>query len=64
MAVNAGITDVGARHRAKALADLMVLDTPDEQAFDDLVFIAAKACDVPIALITLLDVDRQGLCAL
>lgn len=59
MAVNAGITDVGARHRAKALADLMVLDTPDEQAFDDLVFIAAKACDVPIALITLLDVDRQ-----
>ena len=59
MALNADTADVGAIHRAKALADLMVLDTPDEQAFDDLVFIAAKACDVPIALITLLDVDRQ-----
>jgi len=45
--------------RAKALADLMVLDTPEEQAFDDLVFVAAKACAVPIALITLLDTDRQ-----
>lgn len=37
----------------------MVLDTPDEQSFDDLVFVAAKACGVPIALITLLDTDRQ-----
>lgn len=51
--------DAGAVLRSKALADLMVLDTPDEPAFNDLVFVAAKACAVPIALITLLDTDRQ-----
>ena len=59
MSLSADRTDFGAAQRARALADLMVLDTPDEQAFDDLVFVAAKACDVPIALITLLDTDRQ-----
>ena len=59
MSLSADKTDFGAAQRARALADLMVLDTPDEQAFDDLVFVAAKACDVPIALITLLDTDRQ-----
>lgn len=59
MSLSADRTDFGAAQRVRALADLMVLDTPDEQAFDDLVFVAAKACDVPIALITLLDTDRQ-----
>lgn len=54
-----GSPDVAAHLRARALADLMVLDTPEEQAFDDLVFVAARACAVPIALITLLDADRQ-----
>ena len=52
MSLNSDKTDFGPAQRAKALADLMVLDTPEEQAFDDLVFVAAKACDVPIALIT------------
>ncbi|WP_298954188.1 GAF domain-containing protein [uncultured Methylobacterium sp.] len=59
MSLNSDKTDFGPAQRAKALADLMVLDTPEEQAFNDLVFVAAKACDVPIALITLLDTDRQ-----
>lgn len=49
----------GAVLRAKALADLMVLDTPEEVTLNDLVFVAAKACAVPIALLTLLDTDRQ-----
>ena len=57
--LSASATDAGAVQRVKALAELMVLDTPDEQSFDDLVFVAAKACGVPIALITLLDTDRQ-----
>lgn len=48
-----------ARRRQEALADLLIMDTPSEQSFDDLAFIAAEACDVPIALITLLDADRQ-----
>lgn len=59
MGLSAGTTEMRAVSRPKALADLMVLDTPAEQAFDDLVFVAAKACGVPIALITLLDADRQ-----
>lgn len=59
LSLSASATDAGAVQRAKALAELMVLDTPDEQSFDDLVFVAAKACGVPIALITLLDTDRQ-----
>ncbi|HCH72506.1 MAG TPA: hybrid sensor histidine kinase/response regulator, partial [Ochrobactrum sp.] len=59
LSLSASAADVGAVQRAKALAELMVLDTPDEQSFDDLVFVAAKACGVPIALITLLDTDRQ-----
>jgi two-component sensor histidine kinase len=37
----------------------MVLDTPEEQAFDDLVLIASQTCDAPIALISLLDTNRQ-----
>ena len=45
--------------RAQALATLDVLDTPAEQAFDDIVYIAAQTCDTPIALVSLLDGDRQ-----
>ena len=45
--------------RASAVADLIVLDTPPEQAFDDIVYIAAQTCDAPIALVSILDQDRQ-----
>ena len=48
-----------AARRAGALKELAVLDTPEEQAFDDIVFIASRTCDTPIALISLLDDDRQ-----
>lgn len=41
------------------MARLVVLDTPEEQAFDDIVFIASQTCDAPIALISLLDTERQ-----
>lgn len=58
------IPDGSAHLRARALADLMVLNSPEEQTFDDLVFVAARACAVPIALITLLDTDRQWFKAL
>lgn len=36
-----------------------VLDTPAEQAYDDVVSLAAFICDTPIALISLIDEDRQ-----
>ncbi|MFN8021739.1 MAG: EAL domain-containing protein [Acidimicrobiales bacterium] len=35
-----------------------LLDTPDERVFDDIAHAAAEACDTPIALVTLVDVDR------
>ncbi|MDZ8095433.1 MAG: sensor domain-containing diguanylate cyclase [Nostoc sp. DedQUE05] len=45
--------------RLKALADYNILDTLPEQAFDDLTAIAAYICKTPIALISLIDSDRQ-----
>ena len=45
--------------RLDLLNKLDILDTLEEQAYDDLTFLAAKICDVPIALVTLVDRDRQ-----
>ncbi|MEH1846882.1 MAG: sensor domain-containing diguanylate cyclase [Nostoc sp.] len=45
--------------RLKALADYNILDTLPEQAFDDLTALAAYICKTPIALINLVDADRQ-----
>ena len=45
--------------RLAALFALLLLDTPPEERFDRIVEFAAHEFDVPIALITLLDDDRQ-----
>lgn len=45
--------------RLKALRQYRILDTDPEQAFDDLTLIASQICGAPIALITLIDEDRQ-----
>jgi len=45
--------------RLKSLHSYGILDTASEQAFDDLAGLAALACEVPIALISLVDRDRQ-----
>jgi diguanylate cyclase (GGDEF)-like protein len=45
--------------RLKALHAYGILDSAAEQAFDDLARIAALCCDMPIALISLVDRDRQ-----
>ncbi|MES1183980.1 MAG: GAF domain-containing protein, partial [Myxococcales bacterium] len=45
--------------RLESLADYAVLDTASEPAFDGLTQLAASILDVPIALISLVDVDRQ-----
>jgi two-component sensor histidine kinase len=45
--------------RLAALRSYRVLDTPPEPAFDDLVQLAARACQAPIALISLIDERRQ-----
>ncbi len=45
--------------RLTALASLAILDTPPEQAFDDLARVAAELCGVPVALVSFVDRDRQ-----
>ncbi|QJQ94392.1 MULTISPECIES: EAL domain-containing protein [Halomonadaceae] len=45
--------------RLAALQDLEILNTPCERAFDDLAHLACRLFDVPIALISLIDDQRQ-----
>jgi PAS domain S-box-containing protein len=47
------------RERLQALRDAAILDTPPEADFDALTRIAAAICGTPIALVSLLDADRQ-----
>jgi PAS domain S-box-containing protein len=50
---------VGGRARLEALQSYQILDTPAEALFDDLVQAARALCDVPIALVSLVDANRQ-----
>ena len=45
--------------RLAALRGLGILDTPPEPAYDELSALAAHICQTPIALISLVDEDRQ-----
>ena len=45
--------------RLSRLAAFAILDTPPEEAFDDIVALARQVCDAPVALITFVDRDRQ-----
>lgn len=45
--------------RLQALRQYYVMDTDDEECFRDLVQLAAKICDVPISIISLLDDERS-----
>ncbi|GJD65836.1 PAS domain S-box protein [Methylobacterium frigidaeris] len=44
--------------RLDALAAFGILDTPPERGFDDIVHLARRLCDVPVALVSLVDRDR------
>lgn len=50
---------VNEAERIKALRQYRILDTEPEQAFDDLTLIASQICGTPIAMISLVDEDRQ-----
>ena len=45
--------------RLQALRDYAILDTLDEQAFNDIATLASFICETPIALISLVDEQRQ-----
>ncbi|KTC64161.1 histidine kinase, partial [Pseudomonas fluorescens ABAC62] len=45
--------------RIRSLEHLAILDSAPEQGFDDIVLLATSLCDVPIALVSLVDNDRQ-----
>jgi len=47
------------QQRMEALADYRILDTEAERGFEDIVFLAKNMCQTPVALISLVDRDRQ-----
>jgi two-component system cell cycle sensor histidine kinase/response regulator CckA len=54
-----GPNEASERQRLSALRKYEVLDTPPEQAFDDLTMLAAHICGVPTAMVSLVDERRQ-----
>lgn len=52
-------TPLNENKRIQALQDLNILDTIEEDAYDQLTSIASQICDVPISLVSLIDSDRQ-----
>ncbi len=47
------------KQRLAALGRYKILDTPPEEAFDDITELAAHLCDTPVALMVLIDRERQ-----
>lgn len=45
--------------RLEKLRSFAILDTPPEEAFDDIVALARQICEAPIALVSFVDQDRQ-----
>lgn len=53
------LTERGQDERVAALSRLNVLDTPMEDAFDEIALLAAEICKTEMAAVTLVDVHRQ-----
>src|SRR5882757_975876 len=52
-------TPTNETQRSQALQQLNILDTPPEERFDRITRLAASAFKVPIALVSLVDANRQ-----
>ncbi len=52
-------TPLNENKRIKALKNLNILDTLEEDAYDQLTSMASQICDVPISLVSLIDSNRQ-----
>lgn len=52
-------TPANEKTRLEELQQLMVLDTPPEALFDEITKLASEVCGTPIALISLVDENRQ-----
>src|SRR5215203_5297155 len=52
-------TRLDEKQRLEAVQKYHILDTDDEQDYDDIVELASQVCQTPIALITFLDDKRQ-----
>ena len=61
MDVSNAIKVAGNAERLAILKELELLDTPAEEAFDKLTRLASKVTNSPIALVSLIDMDRQFL---
>ncbi|MGA1834359.1 GAF domain-containing protein [Rhizobium wenxiniae] len=51
--------DNDAHRRLELLEDYDILNTPPEPEFDDIVLVASEACGTPVALVSLVEEDRQ-----
>src|ERR1700736_6624468 len=47
------------KQRLETLRGYEILDTKPEAAFDDLTLLASHVCQTPVALISLIDAERQ-----
>lgn len=57
--MSATLLPMNERERLNELYRHAILDTPPEEFFDRVAQVAAQLCDVPIAMVSLLDRDRQ-----
>ncbi|WP_143102803.1 GAF domain-containing protein [Rhizobium sp. NFR07] len=51
--------DIEETRRLELLEDYDILNTPPEPEFDDIVLVASEACETPVALVSLIEKDRQ-----